>query len=111
MKTTMKGIALVMFAAMLVTACKKDDTNNSVQPLNELRATDIIADTIVGFSAIGQPYGSGKFTFFSLENNKVVPSSDSNSTKWDIAFRGTTMHEVEASSVLLWQKFGRSRKR
>lgn len=91
MKTTMKGIAMAMFAAMLVTACSKEDTNNSVQPLNELRASDIIADTIVGFSAIGQPYGSGKFTFFSLENNKVVPSSDSNSTKWDIAFRGTTI--------------------
>jgi hypothetical protein len=87
----MKGIALVMFAALLVTACSKDDNNNSVQPLNELRATDIIADTIIGFSAIGQPFGSGKYTFFSLENNKVVPSSDSNSTKWDIAFRGTTI--------------------
>jgi hypothetical protein len=91
MKTTMKGIALVMFSVLLVTACSKDDNNNAVQPLNELRATDIIADTIIGFSATGQPFGSGKFTFFSLENNRVVPSSDSNSNKWDIGFRGTTI--------------------
>jgi hypothetical protein len=91
MKTTMKGIALVMFSVLLVTACSKDDNNSAVQPLNELRATDIIADTIIGFSATGQPFGSGKFTFFSLENNRVVPSSDSNSTKWDLGFRGTTI--------------------
>lgn len=87
----MKGIALVMFAALLITACSKDNNGNAVQPLNELKASDIIADTIIGFSAIGQPYGSGKYTFFSLENNKVVPASDSNSTKWDLAFRGTTI--------------------
>lgn len=91
MKTSMKGFALIMFAVFVVTACSKEDTTNTVQPLNELKATDIIADTIIGFSAIGQPFGSGKFTFFSLENNRVIPSSDSNSTKWDIAFRGTTI--------------------
>jgi len=49
------------------------------------------ADTIIGIAPAGQPYGSGRFTFFSLATRSVVPSSDSASQKWDIAFRGTTI--------------------
>jgi hypothetical protein len=52
---------------------------------------DVPADTIIGLSQIGQPLGSGKFTFYSFENNAIVANSDSNSTKWDIGFRGTTI--------------------
>jgi hypothetical protein len=52
---------------------------------------DVPADTIVGLSGIGQPVGVGKFTFYSFENNAVVANSDSNSTKWDIGVRGTTI--------------------
>jgi hypothetical protein len=47
------------------------------------------ADTILGFSIFGQPFGSGKFTFFSLVNNSRVISSDSATANWDIAFRGS----------------------
>lgn len=52
---------------------------------------NLVADTIIGFAPSGQPYGAGKFTFFSLENKTFVPSSDSASSNWDIAVRGTTI--------------------
>ncbi len=49
------------------------------------------ADTFVGLNGMGIPYGAGKYTFFSLDSNKIISSSDSNSNKWDIAFKGTTI--------------------
>ncbi len=91
MKTTMKGITVIVFAALVFSACSKEDNNSAAQPLSVVTARDIVADTIIGFSSIGQPYGSGKYTFYSLENNKIIPSTDSNSTKWDIGFRGTSI--------------------
>jgi hypothetical protein len=92
MKNLVKGTMMAVAAAMFFAACSKDDNGGTtVQPLTVKTANDIIADTIIGFSNIGQPVGAGKYTFYSLENNSVVPSSDSNSTKWDLAFRGTTI--------------------
>ncbi|MBI1343129.1 MAG: hypothetical protein GC171_09360 [Terrimonas sp.] len=74
-------------------SCKKDKTNNN--NLTATQVNDIPADTIIGIytsgPATGQPYGSGKFTFFSLERNEVVAHADSATTKWDLAFRGTTI--------------------
>ena len=53
--------------------------------------SDLPGDTILGLTAMGQPYGSGKYTLYSLENNKVIANSDSATTKWDVGFRGTTI--------------------
>jgi hypothetical protein len=52
---------------------------------------NLIADTIIGVSAMGQPYGSGRFSFFSLENKVKVPNTDSATQNWDIALKGTTI--------------------
>ena len=49
---------------------------------------NLIADTIVILNPMGIPYGTGKFSFFSIENKNLVASSDSATNKWDIAFRG-----------------------
>ena len=90
MKTLAAVVIGLAFTALF--SCGKDDnTDNTMQPLQTLTASDIVADTILGIAPSGQPFGSGKFTFFSLEQNKVVPSSDSASSKWDIGFRGTTI--------------------
>jgi len=35
--------------------------------------------------------GTGKYSFFSIETNSAVASVDSNSKKWDIGLRGTTI--------------------
>ena len=52
-----------------------------ITTLTEVDVTDVPADT----SAVGA------FTFFSLRDSTIVSSADSNSTKWDIAFKGTTV--------------------
>ncbi len=66
--------------AVLVTgliSCGKKDTPNPT-PTPAISQTD----------SIGTDYSpSGAYTFFSFKNNAVVASTDSNSTKWDFAFR------------------------
>lgn len=100
MKRTVTGIFAV--ATLLFTACKKDDATNPIDKRNDgsfkvftegkiTTVQNLIADTIIGLAPTGQPYGSNKFSFFSLENGSLVPSSDSATTKWDIAFKGTTI--------------------
>ena len=84
-------IGTVLAAFVIFQSCTKEETSAPRVTLIEKIVTDIPADTIVGFSPIGQPIGAGKFTFYSFETNSIVPSSDSNSTKWDIAMRGTTI--------------------
>lgn len=80
-----------MFLAMvMMQACEKNEATVTQPTLVEKTVSNFPADTIVGL-VNGQPVGAGKFSFFSLENNTLVPSSDSNSLKWDIAMRGTTI--------------------
>lgn len=84
-------IGSVLAAVVIFQSCTKDDTSVPQVTLIEKIVKDVPADTIVGLSPIGQPVGVGKFTFYSFETNAIVPNSDSNSTKWDIGVRGTTI--------------------
>jgi hypothetical protein len=74
-------------------SCKKD--NNETVALQSKQVSNLQADTIIGVytsgPAAGQPYGAGKFTFYSLETNTVIANSDSATSKWDIGLRGTTI--------------------
>ena len=80
-----------MFLALVFAqACEKNETVTTQTTLVEKTITNVPADTIVGL-VNGQPVGSGKYTFFSFENNTVAASADSNSLKWDIGMRGTTI--------------------
>jgi hypothetical protein len=91
MTQILKSISLLIVVVSFVVSCKKDDTT-TVVPLTAVTVNDVLADTIIGVSPITfQPYGAGKFTFYSLETNKIIASADSNSSKWDLAFRGTTI--------------------
>ena len=82
--------------AIIFSACKNDSTENNtpsayIANFNNRIDTvhDFAADTaIVGFGAQGPIY-AGKFTFYSLENDSMVSTLDSATTKWDIAFSGT----------------------
>lgn len=92
----MKKIIYALSAFLFFTACDKDDNTTKVDPVVSVTVTNLPADTIIGITPGvppfgGMPYGAGKFTFFSLERGVVVPSSDSATNKWDIAFRGTAI--------------------
>ena len=91
MTQILKSISFLIVVVFLVSSCKKENTT-VVVPLTAVTVNDVIADTIIGVLPITfQPYGAGKFTFYSLETKKIIASADSNSNKWDLAFRGTTI--------------------
>lgn len=82
-----KGLVVVVTSIFLF-SCSKS-TTTVVAPLTATTVKDLPADTIVGITPQGQPYGAGKYTFFSLEKNAIVANTDSATTKWDLAFNGT----------------------
>ena len=79
----------VLAAVIFFVACKKDEVV-VVETVTSKTVSSLPADTIVGLSN-GQPVGTGKFSFFSIETNSLIASADSNSKKWDIGLRGTTI--------------------
>jgi hypothetical protein len=100
----MKKNQILMAMAMVASSfysCTDDtksiiDTSNNgsykVYTLNDVtEVQNLIADTIIGTSAQGQPVGTGHFTFFSLKNRAMLPLTDSATSNWDVAFRGTTI--------------------
>jgi hypothetical protein len=90
MKKIMKGVSCIL-AIVVFAACSKNDSTMVTPALTVKTVKNLMADTIIGFAPSGQPYGSGKYSFYSLENNTLISSSDSNSTKWDLGFRGTSI--------------------
>lgn len=84
-------IGSVLAAVVIFQSCTKEETVVQQVTLIEKTVKDLPADTIVALSPIGQPIGAGKFTFYSLETNSVIPNTDSNSAKWDIGLRGSTI--------------------
>ena len=83
-------VLTVISATLILTSCDKDEVPAPVT-VQTKTVSSLQADTIIGISAIGQPYGSGKYTLYSLESNSTIANTDSATTKWDIGFRGTTI--------------------
>jgi hypothetical protein len=81
--------SIILAVVTFFVACEKNETA-PVDTLTSSTINSLPADTIVGM-ANGQPVGTGKFSFFSIESNSVIASADSNSKKWDIGLRGTTI--------------------
>ena len=86
---------------MLLNSCVKveigDDTPAQTQVYRDFY--NLPSDTTqIGTFAMGQPIYSGKFTFFSLDSNKIIASSDSNTNKWDLAFSGSTVRVNSGTS-------------
>jgi hypothetical protein len=93
------SILMSAMVSMLFFACKKESTTKNTDPKafsietsgNIVTVKNLPADTIMGIAPSGQPVGAGKYSFFSLETNTWVPNSDSATTKWDLAFAGSTI--------------------
>ena len=93
MNITMKNLKLITamaIAAFSFTACEKDNSDPAPTVKSEV-VNNLPGDPILGLNEQGIPYGSGKFTFYSLENGQMVPNTDSATTQWDLGFRGTTI--------------------
>jgi hypothetical protein len=89
MKQILKPFLLLFTFSSVLIACTKNDTIIEF-PVTAITVSNLPADTVLGINPnTGMPTSAGKYTFFSLERNEIVPNSDSASTKWDLAFAST----------------------
>jgi hypothetical protein len=90
MNKKMMMIIGALSIVIMSSKCGKDVVPVENPVLNTITVTDLPSDTIIGVNSITmQPFGAGKYTFYSLERNQIVANSDSATNKWDIAFSGT----------------------
>jgi HmuY protein len=92
--------ATALAAIVVLTACEKDETPQPPANPNAftvevsgkiVTVKNLPADKIIGIAPSGQPFGAGKYAFFSLETNQWVSNADSATAKWDLAFSGTAI--------------------
>jgi len=86
-------------AVLVLSACDSADPDPQPVPLTPSIVTDLVADPTAGRNpTTGAPIQTGRFTLYSLRENRVVLSyteadaavrqRDSASTAWDIGFQG-----------------------
>jgi len=89
MKQILKPFLLLLTLSSIFFSCTKEETTIEF-PVTAITVSNLPADTVLGINAVtGMPFSAGKYTFYSLERNAIVPNADSASTKWDLAFAGT----------------------
>ncbi|RAI97870.1 heme-binding HmuY-like protein [Chitinophaga skermanii] len=67
----------VLAAVAGFTACSSDENDTPAPQILSTTVTNLNIDTA----------STGKFTLYSLSENKIIPNSDSATTKWDIGFQ------------------------
>ncbi|RAK69812.1 HmuY family protein [Hymenobacter edaphi] len=88
------ALAALAFSSLgLTSSCNNDDDQQAdpVKPALETRTVSSLAPQPAAPSGTGQPGTPRHYTFYSLAEAREVPYADSASTKWDVAFRGTTV--------------------
>lgn len=88
MNTLNLALTTTLLSAFLI-ACDKTETIEK-SPVKAETVKDIPADPTTGVNASGRPTSTGKYTFFSFQNG-IIAATDSASTKWDLALKGTTL--------------------
>lgn len=86
MKMQFLTAGMLLMSIFALSSCSKDDDKATPEP------TPVV--TLQSKVVANVDADAGKkdlFTFYSLADGKVVPNSDSASTKWDIGFKATTM--------------------
>ena len=86
MKKMMSKIAMGLGLSIALVACSKEEGTEVIVPVTAITVKDLPADTVTRLGADGRPQYAGSVTYFSLVDNKVIASSDSATTKWDVAF-------------------------
>lgn len=82
----MKRALLLILISLFIASCGEDEKNDPITPP---APAGLPVRTIANLQA--DTANTGRFTFFSLRDSAIVPSSDSATTRWDIAFRATTV--------------------
>jgi hypothetical protein len=89
--TTLNNMLVLLAAGILMVSCS-DSATNPEPPLETTMAEDVPANVD------GERGSPPDFTFYNLENNSIISDEDSASTKWDLAFSGTTILTNNGSS-------------
>lgn len=84
----LQKIAMGLGLSIALVACSKEE-EVIVVPVSAITVKDLAADTVTGLGLDGRPQSAGTTTYYSLVDNKVIPSTDAASTKWDVAFSST----------------------
>jgi len=74
-----------------ITSCNKDK-DDAPQPQQVLSEPIIVKNIPADVASLGH------YTFFSFKDNDTIPRSDSATTRWDIAFKSTTIIVNSGSS-------------
>lgn len=90
MKNLFHPALLLATGTLALASCSKDDDPTTVTPAAQAQTVNSLSAAGTA-SATGQPTAAKHYTFFSLADNKQIAYTDSNTTKWDVAFRGTTI--------------------
>ena len=90
MKNLFRPALLLATGALALASCSKDDDTTTVTPAAQAQTVNSLSAAGTA-SATGQPIPAKHYTFYSLADNKQIAYTDSNSTKWDVAFRGTNV--------------------
>ena len=85
MRKNFTKIAMGLLLSIALVACSKEE-EAIVVPVSAITVKDLPADTVTSLGADGRPQYAGSITYYSLVDNKIVPKTDSATTKWDIAF-------------------------
>jgi hypothetical protein len=88
MKMNLRKIAMGLGLSIAIVSCSKDE-EIIVVPVSAITVKDLAADTVTGLGTDGRPKSALTTTYYSLVDNKLIASTDSTSTKWDIAFSST----------------------
>ena len=88
MKMNLQKIAMGLGLSIALVACSKDE-ETIVVPVSAITVNNLAADTVTGLGVDDRPKSAGTTTYYSLVDNKEIPSADAASTKWDIAFSST----------------------
>lgn len=84
----LQKIAMGLGLSIALVACSKEE-EVIVVPVSAITVKDLAADTVTGLGLDGRPQSAGTTTYYGLVDNKVIPSTDAASTKWDVAFSST----------------------
>lgn len=83
---------LLAVVPLALFSCKKDNDEVTPTPATPVQAQTVSSLSAAGTaSSTGQPMPARHYTFYSLADGKQIAYTDSNSTKWDVAFRATTI--------------------
>ncbi|PSL47844.1 heme-binding HmuY-like protein [Chitinophaga niastensis] len=77
-------LGTIALSLSVLASCSKND-NDKAAPVKPA----IVSTTVVNLDA--DAANKGTFTLYSLADNKIIPNSDSATTKWDIGFKATTL--------------------